>query len=258
MNLERGFGANIDEIVEHIGIDIKLDEMIIKLSDKRFDSIMNAYKKKATKDAQSELKGFLRMYEKSFNNINEFYFAQHMVAEVFTNVLDQGEFIVSGEKTSYTKAAEGYQDLMRYLIDIDSPYAPVLNEIKLDEPASLPTLDKFIEGKKEQEREELEDYSKAKYKGERFDRIFSYVKKGVKSLYADFKKDEALRVRDNVLLLSVNQKINIVRERMNKVTEQMKANKQDIDYRLEEKDSRALFMKHKHYIRTCKFKKEAL
>lgn len=258
MNLEQGFGAKIDEIIEHIGADEELDEMIIKLSDKRFDAIMNAYKKKAFKDAQSELKEFLKVYGKSFRDINELYFAQHLIAEISEDVLEQGEFKVPGEKTKYEKAEKGYQDLMLYLVDIDSPHANTLNRIKLNAPKPLPTLDKFIESKKEQARKKLEDYSKAKYTKERFDRIFSYVKKEIKSLYSDFKKDEARRVKKNEPLLSTNQKINIVRKRMNNVTEQMKATKHGIDNRIKAKATHAALMKHRHYIGTYKFSEEAI
>ncbi len=249
MNLERSYGAKAEDIAECIGRDPAFDEKVIQLSPARFETIMSAYKKKALRESKTALNELLSPGGKVFKDTNDYYLADHYIREIIKEAFEYGSFKVPGEKDSWDKANEAYTVLMRYLIDNDQSSAQILDGIRLDQPEETLTLDKFIDSKKEETREAFSSYRQEEYKDERFDRIFSGIKKEVKTIYEDFKKNEARRLKKEELLLSTTQKINILIANMNKQTEHRTKAIEDIANTNKEKalDSHTLTQKHNFF-----------
>ncbi len=220
MNLEKGYGATADEVASCIGEDITFDERVTQVSPERFEIIMSAFKKKAFFESKTALKELLSPGGKVFKDTNDYYLVDKIVVDITIEAFEYGSFRIPGEKSSREKAEQGKKDLMLYLIEINSPDADALSGITLNKEEEPLTLIEFINSKKESVREEFFSYRQEKYKAYRFNRIFSHIRGETKSMYESFRKDEASRVKKDEFLLSTTQKINIITENMNRLTEQ--------------------------------------
>jgi len=219
MNLEKGYGAKAEDITACIGRDPAFDEKVIQLSPARFETIMSAFKKKALRESETALNELLSPGGKVFKDTNDYYLADHCIKEITIKAFEYGSFRVPGEKGSRDKANEAYTVLMQHLIDNDPSSAQILDGIRSAQPKDLITLDKFIDSKKEETRETFSSYRQEEYPAYRFNRIFSYIRSEVKTVYESFKKDEARRLKKGEPLLSTTQKINLLTKDMNKQTE---------------------------------------
>ncbi len=245
-NFEKGGGLTAKEIASRTGEDTDFDERVVQVSPKRFKEIINAYIKKAIKEDKAE-KGRLRIQgNKAFKDTNDYYLANHRITEITIEALEYGSFRVPGEKDSWDKANEAYKVLMRYLIDNDQSSAQILDGIRIKQPKETLTLVEFIDSKKEEVREAFSSYRQEKYKDERFNRIFSHIRDGIKTQYEKFTRDEARRIKKEEPLLSTTQKINLLTENMNKQTEQQTKATENIGNIFKEKALYAHTLTQKH------------
>ncbi len=245
-NLEKGYGVTAKDIADCIGENPYFDNRVTQVSSKRFEEIMNAYKKKSFKECKAEKAELLSVGGKVFKDTNDYYLANHYILELTIEALEKGSFKVTGEKSSWEKADQGYRDLMQYLVEIGSPHADTLMNIKVDEPRETITLDKFIDSKKDKVRDEFSSYRGEKYTADRFDRIFSQIKKAVKNQYDMFTKDEVSRLKKGEPLLSLTQKTNLLTKEINRKTEQQTEANEHIDDPFKEKAQYAHTLTQKH------------
>lgn len=249
MNLERGHGALAEEIAACIGDDGELDEMVAQVSPRRFEEILNAYKKESIREYIEAIKELLLLGGKEFKDGNDYYLANCYIQQLTIEALEHGGFRVPGEMSNWEKAKQAKIDLMIYLVEINSPYTEILSMITVDEPEEVSTLDKFMESRKETVREAFSSYRGEEYTDDRFNRIFSKIKKEAISQYENFKKDEAKRVKKGEPLLSFEQKINHCMEQINKYSEEhTKGHKarEDIERYLNTKSQYAYKLKQEH------------
>ncbi len=221
MKLERGGDLTAWEIAERIGEYTEFDEEVIRVSPDRFKEIMNAYQNKATDEARTKKAILLPKGDKTFLDTNDYYLASRCTLKLFVDALRYGSFSTPGEKSSREKAEQAKVELLHYLIEVGSPDAQKLSEIVVPEPEKKePTLAKFIDGKRDEVRKTFSSYRKREYSNDRFNRIFSQIKKSVMSAYEGFIKENKRRVRKGKLLVSKEQMVNMAADLMEKQTDQ--------------------------------------
>lgn len=214
MNLDRGHGATAEDIASCIGKDSTFDERVAQVSPRRFNEIMSAYTKNACSVGRKETAPTFDT-DKTFKSISDIFLADQLAGELVTEALRYGIFRVPEESSSgLEKANKAKQNLMLYLIEMNSPDVEVLSKIPIPEPGKL-TLEEFLNSKKEYAKERFSSYSE--HSTYRLDRIFSYIRKQAKEMYEISQRDSRRRIKKGGLPLSLKEKIEVSNEAMSNV-----------------------------------------
>ncbi len=184
MNLENRNEATAAEIAEHMG-KVDFDRRVAELSTQRFNEIINAYRKRIEKEAREDKAEYAIAYkDKTFLYASDHYLMLNSMFEILIEALRYGSFRISNESSCHERAMKAKADLLLCLAEMGSPHAETLSGIVIEETAEI-TLDEFIDSKRTATIEVFTSYRKMEHSADRFDRIFSKIKKSVKIWHSD-------------------------------------------------------------------------
>ncbi len=215
MNLENRNEATAAEIAEHMGKDTDLDHRVAGLSTQRFTEIIKAYRKRIEKEAREDKAEYNAAYkDKTFSDATDHYIVLSSINEILIEALPYS-FRMPNEKSCHERAMKAKADLLLCLAEMGSPHIETLSGIVIEETEEI-TLDEFIDSKRAATMDVFLSCQKVKPSSDRFDRIFSKIKKTVKTIHGDFRRRNTGAIRKGGRTLTTEDMQNMCRTQQRK------------------------------------------